>query len=469
MTHRIQAWIERHALLRAGDLALAAVSGGADSVAMLISLHELAGRLGFAVEVIHLDHAIRKESAADAAFVRDLAQRLGLPVTIRRTLVPRLARERGISTEMAAREARLSFFADSARRRGAACVATAHTADDQAETVLLRLLRGCGPRGLSGIAPESRFGDLRLVHPLLCVRHAEVVRYLTGLHVAWREDPSNRCTDFLRNRVRHEVLPLLEGRINPAARDALVRTAALLREDADWLDALGEQTLDVLVAAPGGPDLTVAALNAMPPALRRRVVRLWLARAGLPLDSLPFGVIEDVLELAATARGTRSIDMQGGVRVVRRYGVLSAAAGGRETSGPPPASQRLRVPGESLLIEQNLRVLIERKPGLERQPHAALGVFPAWATLSANALRGRRLWVRSWRAGDRMAPLGMKGSRKLQDIFTDAKVPAPARAGLPVITDGSRIVWLPGYRVARGFEVIDPGRKGLHIRVERLA
>ena len=466
-----------HGLWRRGARLLVAVSGGADSVALLLALRELAGRMKLALTVAHLHHGLRGRAAdRDAAFVRRLAQRLGLPLLVERADVRRLARERGVSLEMAARAARYAFLARAARAARAEAVVTAHTADDQVETVLLRLARGTGLRGLCGMARRAQQGDLRIVRPLLDATRSEVLEFLRARGERWREDRSNRDPAFLRNRVRHELLPLLERRFNPGIRRAILRMTAILSEDEAWLEALCRP---LLKAARRGPrELRTAALRRAPAAARRRVLRQWLFDAGVPLPDLDLDTVGRIERLLTTPRGSASADLGSGWRAQRQYGRLILAAppaGGAAGRWPPAAGSRapdssggrraLRMPGET--IWQGWRVTVRRAPGIRRPRRGRAGRLPAECSLSLEAAQGRRLWLRDWRPGDRIAPLGMAGTRKLHDIFVDAKVPAEERRRIPLLVCGGAIVWVPGYRIARGWEVRDERRPAWQVRIER--
>jgi tRNA(Ile)-lysidine synthase len=428
----VQNSLARQAMLKTDDRVLVAVSGGADSVALLHALH----RLGLKLAVAHLHHGLRGAAAdADAAFVRRLARKLAVPLLIERAEVPARARAAGISVEMAARAARYEFFARAARQLGATAVAVAHTADDQAETVLLRLARGAGPQGLGGMEPVSQRDGLKIIRPLLTIRRAEIIAFLKSQRLRWREDATNRDPHFLRNRVRREILPLLERRLNPQIRTALLRTAEVLREENAWLDELATAALKSCGRA-------ASKLAHLPLALQRRALRLWLMRAGLPAEHLDFEAVAAVLTLLQTTRGTRSVEIGDGWRVVRRYDQVAV-----ENSAPAAAPRwRLHI--------QPQRGIVKEKP---TQP----GRLPACATLAAAKVGHASLTVRAARPGDRMAPLGLHGTKKLQDIFTDAKVPREQRGQIPVVECRGEIVWLPGYRVARGWAVPNPQSRSL--------
>ena len=479
-----------HSLVTPGERLLVAVSGGADSVALLTGLHRLAPGLSLRLTVAHLDHRIRgKAAVADAAFVQQFCKDLGVFCVTGRSDVPRRARRKGISPEMAAREARYAFLARTARKVEADAIVTAHTADDRAETVLLKLCRGAGPAGLAGISRRSeacpapcsptarsgarvggpafakasagkRVSGVRILRPMLEIWRADIEAFLKAEGVDWREDETNRNTDYLRNRVRHEILPLLERRLNPAIKPTLNRTAEIVGEEDRYLEAQARERLGDCVDEVGACHVT-----AIPLALRRRVLRLWLVQSGFPVELLTFDLAERIERLLLSKRGTTTLDSGGGWVLKRRYGRLSLDR--RAVTAPEPFRIALRVPGETLLPEQGLSIVIAAAPGIEKPRGAVCGELPARASLGRKAVGRRRLYARSWKPGDRMRPFGMRGSRKLQDIFVDAKVPADRRLDIPVFECGGEIVWLPGYRVARGWEVKDATAPALQLSVTR--
>lgn len=461
------ATIRRHGLLKAGDRVLVAVSGGADSVALLHVLQAMARRERWTLAVAHLHHGIRGRTAdADATFVRGLARRLGLRCVTGRAQVPALARRRGLSLEMAAREARYTFLAKAAKRLGAAVVVTAHTADDQAETVLLRLVRGAGPAGLAGIPYAVTRRGLRVVRPLLDAGRPEVLAYLRARRLAWREDETNLDRSIPRNRVRHDLLPLLEREFNPRVREALGRASRLIGDDNAFLDRVAEGLRRAFGKGYGADALDLEQARACVPALRRRVLRLWLRGAGVPEEALSFETIERVSAYVEQAARRGALVLEAGWRVVADRHVVRIAAPVR--LAPPVVPVRLKVPGVTRLPALGVRITARLAPGVVRERGGRPGEWPARASLDASVWKRRALYVRPVRAGDRLQPYGMAGTRKVHDILIDAKVPRDARPRIPVIECGGELVWLPGYRIARTWAVGKPGSMALQLTVRAL-
>jgi tRNA(Ile)-lysidine synthase len=466
---RVRTTIRQHELIRPGQHVLVAVSGGADSVGLLHILNALARTLRIRLTLAHLNHGIRGATArTDESFVKHLARGLKLRCICGHSDVPRCARVSGVSLEMAAREARYRFLSRTAKRVGADLTATAHTADDQAETVLLKLARGAGPGGLTGIRYRIGIMGTVVVRPLLDTRRAELRCYLESGEIAWREDESNRNPAFLRNRVRRDVLPFLEEKLNPRIVTALIKTANVSREEDAWLDVIARTLLEECRSPRKKQSISVPLLGKHGVAARRRVIRLWLAGAGMDPDSIDFSAVERVDALVCNSRRTTgAVQVPGLLRAVRQYDVLSLKSGGK---GTPARFRRLRVkiPGETIVTDAGLRIVASLRPGIIRERPAGAGSLPSKASVSLAAIGRKGVFVRSWRKGDRMRPLGLKGSRKIQDILVDAKVPGEQRGLVPLFECGSDIIWLPGYRIASGCEVSDNHVPALQLAVERI-
>ncbi len=449
--------IRERALWDDGARLLAGVSGGADSVAMLHVLCHWARRRPLRLIVAHLHHGIRgRQADRDAEFVQLLAWSLGLPCVVGFADVPARAKKSGESVEMAARAARHAFFRQVCAETGATAVALAHTADDSAETVLLRLLRGGGVQSLGGIPPASDVGRLRIVRPLIDVTRESVEMFLQSHALRWQEDRTNRDRSILRNRVRHELLPLLESRYQPGIKRVLARTAERIREDAALLEPIIQRAER---RAAVGSHLDLGALRALPPALCRHVLARWLRRQGVPdarLDADYLALVQNAIvagRVRVQAAPDRRIETEGG-----RLTVVSSSHRVRRA----PAPRTLPIPGKvDWGGERMISARFDR--GILRPPRARIGDAPVEAAIR-RPRAGERLMVRPAWPGARFAPIGLEGSVKLQDLFVDQRVPRERRAEIPLVTCGDEVVWVPGHRIARAWAVASETAPSVRLR-----
>jgi tRNA(Ile)-lysidine synthase len=478
--------IRRHGLLRDGSRVLVGLSGGADSVALLLVLRELErdGVLAIA-GAAHVNHLLRgAESDGDETFCAALAAALDVPFRAVRIDVAALARAQKRSVEDAARSARYSFFERIMSELGAGVVAVAHTREDQAETFLLRLLRGSGTRGLAAIHPRAG----RVIRPLLDAARDDLRAYLSARGQAFRDDSSNADLSIPRNRVRHELIPTLRSRFSAGIIAVLAREAALARQDEEFLQAEAIKLAGRIVLTDVAVRIDAAGLSSAPRALSSRVAQMALGHhAGS--KPISFDHVEQVLALAADdtslPRRSRGAAKAGAVSLpgqfaVRAGGTIVLSPGrGQVRGGANSFAFSLSIPGEVELGPQRLAVGVERVACLaetEREggtPRAASGRQRKWVGrgsevgVAAAALE-LPLAVRSRRPGDRFRPLGAPGGRKLQDFLVDRKVPRAERDELPLVVDGrDRIVWVVGQAVAEDFRVTDPSQGVLLLKVRR--
>jgi tRNA(Ile)-lysidine synthase len=445
LAHKAAATAAAHDMFPDGGPVLAMVSGGADSVALLRALH--AGVFGpLAVSVLHVDHRLRgADSDADAEFVRDLCADLGVACAVVAVDVAAVASRDGLNLEDAGRRVRYAEAArelearrlegDAAAGRGR--VATAHTLDDRAETLLMRLAQGAGAGGLTSLA--YRRGDV--VRPLVDCTRADVLAYLTSLGQAWREDATNLDTTRLRARVRSGLVPLMRE-INPRFDEAVARTLTVLGDEDDLIDGLARERAGA-IAETTGDEVRIdrAGLASLPQALRRRVVRLVVQDAFEEASRLDFEHVEAICDGAPDPGFAR--DLPGGLRAFAEYGRLIISRNADPAEPFPSAT--LSVPGRVDLGDAGV---VTATTGNRDETGSGRLV----AVLDADAVRGP-LTVGSVRPGDRMRPLGMEGSRKLSDVLIDAKVAARARLLVPVVRDGERIVWVAGVRSSDEYRV----------------
>ena len=462
LADRVAASVERQGLISRGGRVVAAVSGGGDSVALLHLLAELAARgVVTLAGLAHVNHRLRgSESDEDERFCRDLASRFGVPCLVESVAVADVARSRRVSVEQAGHQVRHAFFGRAAVELGADRVALGHTVDDQAETVLLRLIRGAGAAGLSGMRPRAGL----LVRPLLSVSRAELRRYLADRGIAFREDASNDDRRVPRNRVRHELLPHLRT-YSPKIVDALAREADIAREDEAWLSRrANEAAADLVSSSRGVIEVDAAGLTALPPALARRVVREALARVAPGRAAVGFEPIERVRR--AAAEGLPPADLPG-CRVERAGGIVRLFAR-RGRGGPqrrPGFAYRLEIPGEVSVPEANVTIRAE-----EVEPGAFGRGAAGDATAAVVPVPAAPLVVRSWRFGDRYRPPGLGGrSRKLQDLFVDRKVPRADRTRVPIVLDAAdRVIWVVGFGISHDFRRCEGSESVLILKVSYL-
>jgi tRNA(Ile)-lysidine synthase len=469
---RVLDTIRRDALLDRGCRLVVALSGGSDSVALLRLLRELevSGELGVAAAV-HLNHGLRGDAGRDEEFCRALSAELGVAFRSGSADVRGRAAREGLSLEDAGRRSRYELFERVADELGAEAIATGHTRDDQAETFLLRLIRGAGPRGLAGIHPRSG----RVVRPLLDIGRDELRAYLASLGQAFCEDATNEDVSIPRNRVRHELLPLLERRFSPGIRNVLAREAAIARHDEDRLhrEAIDLADSIVLSSVRSGPDDTVVEVSAraladLPTALALRVARLALDKVS-PGRFMGFDHAERLLELARCPVGHGAASLPG-QHVVRRDDVLVLS---RMPFRPFLNSfcVPLSIPGEVVLESQGWAISATSDGDSGYSQGTAAGVRPGTDRLSAE-VQGLSvpLTVRSRRPGDRFKPPGMQGQgKKLQDFLVDRKIARDRRDSLPLVVDRSnRIVWVVGEAVGRDFQVTEPSQGVIFLKARRL-
>ena len=436
-------------MLAGGETVLIAVSGGADSVALLHLLLELSPAWRLRLHVLHVDHQLRAESAADADFVRDLGARLGVPVDVARVAVDR----RG-SLEGSARAARYAALEACAARVGAERIAVGHTADDQAETVLMRLVQGAGVRGLAGIPPVRG----RIIRPLIEMRRSALETELRRAGLAWVDDRTNRDPKFLRNRIRHELLPLLADSYNPEVAASLVRVAAVARETVSALDLAAGAELDRLaVWSDRAATLKLDALRALPRPVAAEVLRQGAARLGsrAPLRAWAHRGLKRVLAVPAPRRPFRL----GGVTVE-----ISGALARLATASPEPLIERtVAVPGRTELPEIG-QALEARLVGADAY---AIPRETSRVAFDADEL-GAPLVVRARRRGERFVAFG-GSERRLKSLLIEAKVPRWDRARVPVIEAGGTIVWIGHLRRGAAGRVTARTRRVLELALVPLA
>jgi len=462
MLRRIEQTIRERKLIRNGMHIVAAVSGGADSVAMLHALVELHRGLGFKLTVLHVDHRLRgRSSTADAAFVSRLCRKLDVRCMVVRRDVAREKTKTGVSIEMAARDARLEEFRRVGKKIKAHAVATAHHADDQAETVLMRLLAGSGLDGLAGMDYVSEpLPGLMVIRPMLDVTRGQIQSYLRERKAVWREDASNKSIVFRRNRIRHEILPYLRRQVYAGVDQVLVRLSGLVRAENEILHAR-TQAFMARIKIKGTENLSRRKLRKHHLADQRRILRSWLAASGLLVRDVDFEWIEHTRDaILHSDRGSRQLNAS--CRIVWSGDAVSIA---QPAQIPELTAVRLNMPGITVLADHGLHVKVEEARGF-RDARSMLGVFPVSGYLRRDG-RGA-LVIRGRLPGDSIQPTGMAGTVKIKDVFINSKLPQALRSAYPLIASDIEVVWVPGYRIHRQWAVPNSRAASWKVTIRRL-
>ncbi len=459
LAKRVAKQIKRYAMVTDGETVVVGVSGGPDSVALLHVLSRLREQFFFQLVVAHLNHGFRgAEAESDAKFVEELASRLNLESYIETKNVPEYSARMGLSAQAAAREIRYNFLSEVALKTGAARVALGHHADDQAETILLHLLRGAGPGGLAGMQPVR---DRFYIRPLLNIRRWEIEAYCRLHNLSTRQDSSNLKAKYLRNRIRLELIPMLEKKYNPNLTDALNKLGVICREEDEYLQKQSDAVFDQVRTGTTGSRVALDRdkLMVQPGALLRRVLRrAWLEICGSN-DDLEFGHIEQIMEIIKGGGGYQQIDLPRGVICKKNYDLLEFTLSGQEKE-VPFYQHCLKVPGITTVQEVGLSIGTRILPAAQAGDPAAIG--PDEALLDYDCL-AMPLLVRSRMQGDRFAPLGLEGSMKLKKFFIDHKVPRRLRNCLPLVVSGADIVWVTSIRPGQKFKVTEDTTTCLHL------
>ncbi|HOF05354.1 MAG TPA: tRNA lysidine(34) synthetase TilS [Syntrophales bacterium] len=493
MLNKVRAAIEGNEMLRCGDRVVVAISGGPDSVALLAVLQMLAGEYGFALTAAHLNHGFRIESGAEERFVTEFCASRGVPLDIDQAEISGPQGVPGKFNEDLARKVRYAFLERTARKRDANRIALGHHLQDQAETILMNLLRGGGSEGLKGMVPVR---DRRYIRPFLNVRRCEIIEFLEKHGLNYVTDRSNEEIKYLRNRIRHELLPLLRNRYNRNIESTLARTAAVLREEDAFFRQEVQQLLESweIAATPEGVCLDVEKMRALPVALCRRVVKHLLTSCAGREQGIFFNHVHSVMGLISSPHPSGTVHLPYALEAKRDYGRLVVVPRGH-AGKIDDFNYQVTIPGDLLISETgdhlDLRFLEvsprEFCPGKESEDRQSAEPMESRGSLCSGTDRaggatlvpvtgyldyeriGLPLQVRNMRFGDRMRPLGMNGTKKVKDIFIDRKIARDERRRLPFLIAGGRIVWIPGAGPDQDCKITPATRKILQIRYLRSA
>ncbi|MBL7180738.1 MAG: tRNA lysidine(34) synthetase TilS [Pseudomonadota bacterium] len=456
----VEKTVAAHEMFKPQDSVLVGVSGGPDSVALLHALITLASGLSLKLGVAHLNHGLRLQASDDdAIFVASLADRFDLPFYVHKVDVRKYQHDNRLSLEEAGRRVRYAFLTDLAAKGRFDKIALGHHADDNAELVLMNLFRGSGPLGISGIPPVR---GVKIVRPLIKLRRSDILEYLKLNGLTYVSDRTNLDLKHLRNRVRHQLIPLLKTSYNPKIIETLNRLASILSAEEEWMEDVLRPILDaaILNAGPKTVTLSVSKLDGVHIAALRRIIRNAVERIKGDLRRITFAHVDAVIRLLESPQPFGNLDLPDRVRVRRMQGVLLISKEQkalRDLDIKPDQDETftfeysINKPGTLFIKELNAQIKFSetRVEHLSDFSHAGhlTGFF------DMNRL-GFPLIVRNVRPGDRFKPLGMTGTQKLKDFFINQKVPRTERAKCPVLLSRGKIIWVVGHRIDESVKVM---------------
>jgi tRNA(Ile)-lysidine synthase len=451
--------IGRHNMIKSGDKVIVAVSGGPDSVALLLVLLELKKEFKLCLDVAHVNHKLRgKESDQDQAFVRKLCSDLNLNLHSKSFQVRKQARKLKLSVEECAREIRYDYLNKLADKLRAQKIALGHNRDDQAETVLIRLIRGSGSLGLSGIPPVKD----RIIRPLIDAKRVEIERFLKSNNVPFRIDSSNLRTDYLRNRVRLKLLPILKKEYNPKIEEVLSRTASILRAEEQLLNREAQKAYSKTVTQEQKDRILLDSkrFSECDEWLKRLLIRDCVKKLKGDLRELSFEKVEALTALVEKRKSGKRVDLLADVVADVTKEHLSIHRKKEEKFRYPlsyPPKRKIR----------NLRVEIDSEISLKPPSLRSIRGRDNWVAFLDMQKLKPPLILRSRKNGDRFRPLGMNGTKSVADFLVDLKIPRCQRDEVMLLTSQDRIAWLVGYRISEEFKVTPGTKKVLKIEVKK--
>jgi tRNA(Ile)-lysidine synthase len=451
LSEKVAGTIEKHGLLSEGDSVIAGFSGGPDSACLVTVLAELKERYSLSIHAVYINHNLRPdEVGAEIAFCRCLSEELGIGFSVMSIDVLSYCSEMRMNRQEAARHLRYDALQEAAREMNAGKIALAHTADDQAETFFMRIARGAGPSGLSGI-PIMRGNIIR---PLLEVERSEIEAFLRAKCITPAIDSSNLKTDYFRNMIRLKLMPILK-QSNPAMVRTICSTMEILNEEERYFDIQVTKTLMKLISRKSEKriELFLSPMESMDRVILRRVLRRAIGETN-SLRSIGFRHIEDISELIRHGRSGDRLMLPGGIRIIKEYALLVM------TTEPPVrlAEYELKIPGEAVLAGSGIVLRAE----YAETPDAAKSRDSVVLDAETMSLPLR---VRSRKAGDFFYPAGFGKRKKLQDFFVDMKIPRDERERVPIVCSGGDIVWIAGQRADERFRTTDRTKKFVRLAI----
>jgi tRNA(Ile)-lysidine synthase len=456
---KVKKTIQKHAMLQPKDRVIVGVSGGPDSVALLYVLYQLRRSYDMKLQVAHLNHGLRgKEASRDVRFVENLANELGLPCVVEACDVPSYKKHYSLSSQEAAREVRYQFLEEVQKRTGASKIALGHNANDQAETLMMWLLRGAGLKGLGGM-PPVRNGVI--IRPLIETTRKEIAAFLDKKDIPFVVDSSNRKNDYLRNRIRHEIIPLLEGHYNPQIVKKLVNTANILALENEYLEDNIKKILDVIIVARKNTSLTIGIneLLALPLALQLRCLRAVVEQVKGDLKRITSIHLFDSLRIAASREPHKVLKLPDGIRIERSYLRLKITANQSETL---PFNYRYSVIPDRVRLQEIEKEMVFNLLGKRKVVLETINANIAY--LDADKVL-MPLVIRNAKPGDSFQPFGMRGEKKIKNFFSDEKVELNQRKRVPLVFCGGLLAWVGGMRIHHALRVTNSTKRILKIEL----
>jgi len=450
--------IKKYEMILPDEKIVLAVSGGPDSTALLYFMCNVQDELRCSLHIAHLNHNLRgAESDADAEFVKEHARKLNLPISMESINVKDIITSKE-SLESGARRIRYEFYERVMYEVGAKKVAQGHTADDQAETVIMRFLRGSGTKGLGGIPPIR---DGIYIRPLIETTRAEVEEYLQSLNITPRWDSSNLSTEYERNKIRHELIPIIERNYSPNVKRILQQTADILRTEDDVLTELTQKVMDRCVLHQDLQSITISIpeLKKNHLALQRRILRLSIEKLLGALNRYDFDHLVALMNLIDNNTTGSIISLPRGIIAEKTYDkIIIGLENSQQIANP--FDYVMNVPGETEIRELGLSV----KTTLNKSDHLTYSKEKYQKTFDYDKINGD-LHLRSRKDGDRFQPFGILGTKKLKDFFIDEKIPRSQRNSIPILTDGNNILWIIGYQIDGRFKITTQTKIQLNVTV----
>jgi len=455
----IKKTIQKYAMLQPGDRVIVGVSGGPDSVALLYALYQLRESFDITLQVAHLNHGLRgREALRDVRFVENCAHELGLPCVVETCDVPSYKKNYSLSSQEAARIVRYQFLEEVKEGTGASKIALGHNANDQAETLMMWLIRGTGLKGLGGI-PPVRNGFI--IRPLIETTRKEIAVFLDKKNIPFVEDSSNRKNDYLRNRIRHEIFPLLEEHYNPQIVKKLVNTAYILTLENEYLEDNVQKILDYIIIdrKPASATIGIKELLALPLALQLRCLRAVLEKVKGDLRRITSIHLFDILGIVARGAPHKGLKLPGGIRVERSYLRLKITS--KQSTTLPFNYQYSSIPDRVCLNEIGKEMVFNL---VGRRNVVLKNTNPHVAYLDADKVL-MPLVIRNAKPGDSFQPFGMRGEKKIRTFFSDEKVERNERKRVPLVFGGNLLCWVGGMRIHHNLRVTSSTKRVLKIEL----